>query len=64
PLADPAEGGCFDGLMASGINRNQGAESILAIHLAALTMREVFGDSKRTGQDSESASEARTSAAS
>ena len=64
PLADIAEGGCFDGLMASGINRNQGAESILAIHLASLTMREVFGDSKRTGQDSESASEARTSAAS
>ena len=26
PLADVATGGCYDGLMATGINRNQGAE--------------------------------------
>nr|MDQ3074962.1 glycosyl transferase family 1 [Pseudomonadota bacterium] len=50
PLADVATGGCFDGLMATGINRNQGAESILALHLAAATMADVFG-SERTGQD-------------
>ena len=39
PLADFRDGGCFDGLMATGINRNQGAESILSLHLAALTMQ-------------------------
>ena len=51
PLADVRDGGCFDGLMATGINRNQGAESILSLHLAALTMREVFGGRKWAGQD-------------
>lgn len=30
PLADVASGACFDGLTASGVNRNQGAESTLA----------------------------------
>ena len=50
PLADVATGGCFDGLMATGINRNQGAESILAVQLAAATMTDVFG-AVRTGQD-------------
>ena len=59
-----ADGSCFDGLMATGINRNQGAESILSLHLAALTMRESFGDSKRAGQELETTSEARTFAAS
>jgi len=34
PLASPADGGCFDGLMPGGLNRNQGAESILALQLA------------------------------
>ena len=38
PIADLASGGCFDGLMASGVNRNQGAESILSLHLAASSM--------------------------
>jgi hypothetical protein len=37
--------------MATGINRNQGAESILALHLAAATMAESFGASIRTGQE-------------
>jgi hypothetical protein len=36
--------------MATGINRNQGAESILALHLAAQTMRETFGAIKQAGQ--------------
>ena len=58
PLATPEDGGCFDGLMATGINRNQGAESILSLHLAALTMRQAFGASKRTGQDADIAPEA------
>ncbi|WP_298690071.1 glycosyltransferase family 4 protein [uncultured Sphingomonas sp.] len=35
PLATSADGGCFDGLMPTGINRNQGAESILALQLAS-----------------------------
>lgn len=34
PLATPQDGGCFDGLMPGGLNRNQGAESILALQLA------------------------------
>lgn len=59
PLADASEGACFDGLMATGINRNQGAESILALHLAAQSMREAFGASKRAGQERLSTSETR-----
>ncbi|MBB4155149.1 glycosyltransferase involved in cell wall biosynthesis [Sphingomonas jinjuensis] len=35
PLVSPADGGCFDGLMPTGLNRNQGAESILALQLAS-----------------------------
>jgi len=63
PLADASDGSCFDGLMATGINRNQGAESILALHLAAQTMREAFGVSKQAGQLRVSASETRSFAA-
>lgn len=63
PLANVSEGSCFDGLMATGINRNMGAESILALHLAAQTMRETFGKSKQAGQERLSTSEAREFAA-
>ena len=35
PLASPRDGGCFDGLMPHGLNRNQGAESILALQMAS-----------------------------
>ena len=35
PLASTADGGCYDGLMPTGLNRNQGAESILALQLAS-----------------------------
>jgi hypothetical protein len=35
PLASNGDGGCFDGLMPHGLNRNQGAESILALQLAS-----------------------------
>ncbi|GHH14034.1 glycosyl transferase [Sphingomonas glacialis] len=38
PLATVQDGGCFDGLMPSGLNRNQGAESILALQLAGCTI--------------------------
>ena len=58
PLADVATGGCYDGLMATGINRNQGAESILAVQLAAVTMADVFG-AVRTGQEQEGNAQAR-----
>jgi glycosyltransferase involved in cell wall biosynthesis len=34
PLATAEDGGCFDGLQPGGVNRNQGAESILALQLA------------------------------
>lgn len=34
PLATAQDGGCFDGLHPTGLNRNQGAESILALQLA------------------------------
>jgi len=34
PLASARDGGCFDGLTPGGLNRNQGAESILALQLA------------------------------
>lgn len=37
PLADEI-GGCFDGLRADGVNRNQGAESILSLQLANAAM--------------------------
>jgi glycosyltransferase involved in cell wall biosynthesis len=57
PLADARDGSCFDGLMATGINRNQGAESILSLQLAALTMREAFGGRNWAGQDDGSAAD-------
>ena len=64
PLADAGLGSCCDGLMATGVNRNEGAESILSLHLAALTMQEAFGDRNRTGQERGIAAEARILAAS
>lgn len=38
-VADPASGECFDGLIPTGINRNRGAESILAFHLATKSIQ-------------------------
>jgi glycosyltransferase involved in cell wall biosynthesis len=38
PLATPANGGCCDGLTPTGPNRNQGAESLLALQLASCAM--------------------------
>ena len=46
PLASPQDGGCFDGLMPHGLNRNQGAESILALQLASCAISAL---SKQTG---------------
>lgn len=63
PLVDVGEGSCYDGLMATGINRNQGAESILSLHLATQTMGEVFGAGKQAGQLRFTAAEMRSFAA-
>ena len=38
PLATAKDGGCFDGLTPVGLNRNQGAESILALQLASVAI--------------------------
>lgn len=38
PIATPATGGCYDGLMSDRVNLNQGAESILAYQFACATM--------------------------
>jgi glycosyltransferase involved in cell wall biosynthesis len=62
-MAIASNGSCYDGLMATGINRNQGAESILSLHLAAQTMREAFGTTKQAGQLRSESPEARSFAA-
>ncbi len=41
PMADPASGGCFDGLERVGVNRNQGAESTLMWLTALEHVREI-----------------------
>ena len=50
PLASTDDGGCFDGLMPTGLNRNQGAESILALQLASCA---ISGLGKARGNVSE-----------
>ena len=42
PLADVRCGACYDGLQASGVNRNQGAESTLAYLWAEICNTEVL----------------------
>ncbi len=41
-LATPDDGGCFDGLTPTGVNQNQGAESLLALQLASCAMKRLF----------------------
>ena len=43
-LYDPKTGGCRDGLMADGINQNQGAESCLAWLLSLMTLQKLYAD--------------------
>ena len=38
PMYNPESGGCHDGLMASGVNRNQGAESLLSYLISRVEM--------------------------
>lgn len=58
PLADIVTGACFDGLTEDGVNRNQGAESILALHQAAEAMAGVAKVRERSLQQRHEASEA------
>jgi hypothetical protein len=44
PLYDPKTGGCRDGLMADGINQNEGAESTLAWLLSLITLQKLYTD--------------------
>ncbi|WP_155323416.1 glycosyltransferase family 4 protein [Desulfosarcina ovata] len=44
PLYDSKTGGCRDGLMADGINQNQGAESSLAWLLSLLTLQNLYAE--------------------
>ncbi len=44
-LADPATGECCDGLMPTGVNRNQGAESVLSFHMATLAINALCAES-------------------
>ena len=37
-LINPETGGCYDGIMADGVNRNQGAESIVGYCMASLAL--------------------------
>ncbi len=46
-LADAARGICHDGVTARGLNANQGAESILALHLASASLGRLM---KRAGE--------------
>jgi glycosyltransferase involved in cell wall biosynthesis len=43
-LYDPKTGGCRDGLMADGINQNEGAESSLAWLLSLITLHKLYAD--------------------
>jgi len=43
-LYDPMTGGCRDGLMADGINQNEGAESTLAWLLSLMTLQNLYAD--------------------
>jgi hypothetical protein len=44
PLYDPKTGGCRDGLMADGINQNQGAESSLAWLLSLMALQNLYAE--------------------
>lgn len=46
-LADGETGSCMDGLTPHGVNRNRGAESVLALHLAAHSLATLQCDWRR-----------------
>jgi hypothetical protein len=43
-LYDPKTGGCRDGLMADGINQNEGAESTIEWLLSLMTLQKLYAD--------------------
>ncbi|NJB85044.1 glycosyltransferase involved in cell wall biosynthesis [Lewinella marina] len=43
-LYNPETGGCYDGLMSSGINHNQGAESLLAYLISRVEMENFYAN--------------------
>jgi len=51
-LANAESGECYDGLMPGGVNYNQGAESVLAFHLATCSIRKLCGV-QQTGRSPE-----------
>ncbi|MDO6413155.1 glycosyltransferase family 4 protein [Sphingomonas sp. BIUV-7] len=51
PMATPADGGCYDGLMSNRVNLNQGAESILAYQFACAAMTRAAARNRTGGQD-------------
>jgi hypothetical protein len=44
PLYDTESGGCYDGLMAAQVNRNQGAESTVCFLMSLLEMLDLSGE--------------------
>jgi hypothetical protein len=47
-IGNAGTGECYDGLMPTGVNRNQGAESVLAFHLATLAIDQILAKSDDT----------------
>jgi len=45
-LFDFASKGCFDGLMADGVNANQGAESLISYTMAHLSIEELLVEAR------------------
>jgi glycosyltransferase involved in cell wall biosynthesis len=58
PLASLQDGGCFDGLMPHGVNRNQGAESILALQLASCAMSRLLRSAEIVAERNQKAQQA------
>jgi glycosyltransferase involved in cell wall biosynthesis len=50
-LYDPNTKGCYDGLQANGVNRNQGAESSLAFQISNICYQEVAAQIKKSLQN-------------
>ena len=50
-LADAERGICHDGVTSQGVNANQGAESILALHLASASLFRLVVSAKVTNSD-------------
>lgn len=51
PLATRVDGGCYDGLTPVGVNRNQGAESLLALQLSSCAMIRLSKLAESTAQE-------------